>query len=547
MPGPAFPTDVKVTPDGRRIAWIAAKGLGSGPNTGFVFDGSKSVNGNVKTPYGEYVPDRLLGFAGVLALPSDRQLETYTRAADRQVVPANHAEPPAGTPLRPDGPIQHVFYVVRENRTYDQVFGSDPRGDGDPRLELFDDNGVAGPTGGVTPNAHALARRFGLLDHFYADSEVSVDGHIITAGAYAIDYVQRALHPNYSGRGRAFDFGFFPVTFPPNGFVFDQAVRQGVPFRDYGELAAGNVPAVSDDGRPTYRAVVAGTDPAYPSNVQIGCLSAPATPANCTRDSSPALSGPVPAIGGASRMDVFAAELRAQDAAGMVPRFNYLILPNDHTNGTTPGDPTPQALIADNDLALGQLVDVISHSSIWASSAIIVVEDDAQDGADHVDAHRMPAFVISPWSRPGAVVTGRYDQYSALRTAEILAGLQPLALNDALATPMYEAFRTDGAPDTAPYSAIVPQQPLTAVNGSAAPAAARSARLPFDQPDLVPEAVLDGILWQSVHGAGARSPAPGPGASPLEHQRATVAERALRRGANVGAALRSLGGGDGDG
>src|SRR5439155_25655999 len=143
----------------------------------------------------------------------------------------------------------NAFYAVRGTRTYDQVFGSESRGDGDPRLELFDDNGIATPAGGVTPNAHALARRFPLLDHVYADSEVSVDGHMITAGGYAIDFVQKTLHPVYSGRGRVNEFGNYPVTFPPNDFIFDQAVRQGVSFRNYGEHAAGIDPT-GDDGRP---------------------------------------------------------------------------------------------------------------------------------------------------------------------------------------------------------------------------------------------------------------------------------------------------------
>jgi hypothetical protein len=227
-----------------------------------------------------------------------------------------------------------------------------------------------------------------------------------------------------------------------------------------------------------------------------------------------------------------------------VPTFNYLILPNDHTNGTSQGAPTPQAEIADNDLALGQLVDLVSHSSIWKESAIIVVEDDSQDGADHVDAHRMPALVISPWTASGVVST-RYDQYSALRTAEILAGLQPLSLNDALATPMYDAFRNDGRPDARPYDAVAPEQSLLAVNGFGAPGAELSAALPFGQMDLVPQALSDRILWQSVHGAGSAPPAPGPNASPTEHARATGALRVLRRGGNVRAYLERTGEDDG--
>jgi YVTN family beta-propeller protein len=545
IPTAAFPMSVQVTASGR-LAWVAAKGFGAGPNPDFVFDGAKSPSGNVQTPYGAYVPDKLIGYAGVLRLPTGRTLAAMTARADTQVLPDDSsAGPPAGSPLVPGGPIKHVFYIVRENRTYDQLFGSDPRGDGDPQLELFDDNGVPGPTGGVTPNAHALARRFPLLDHFYSDSEVSVDGHLITSGGVAIDYVQRALHANYSGRGRSFDFGVFPITFGPRDFVFDQAVRQGISFRNYGEEGAGTTP-FSNDGRSTYGPVMAATDSAYPGNLQIGCLHPPAAPANCTSDSDPLGPGGTPSIGGVSRAALFSTELRAQLAAGTVPTFNYLILPNDHTNGTTPQDLTPQALIADNDLALGQIVDVISHSAIWSQSAIIVDEDDSQDGADHVDAHRMPAFVISPWASSGVVHT-RYDQYSALRTAEILAGLQPLSLNDALAEPMYDAFRNDGKPDLAPYNAVTPAQSLLATNGSSAPAAALSAALPFGSLDLVPQELSDRVLWQAVHGAGSTPPPPGPNASELEHARAVGALRVLNGGGNVTAWLQRHSAGDGDG
>ena len=202
-----------------------------------------------------------------------------------------------------------------------------------------------------------------------------------------------------------------------------------------------------------------------------GCL-APGGPganlAGCTQDSgSLGRNGTVTSVN--SRVNEFLPQLQAQVAAGTVPAFNYLILPNDHTNGTTQNAYSPQALIADNDLALGQLVDAISHSSIWASSAIFVMEDDSQDGADHVDAHRMPAFVISPYAKRGAVVPTRYDQYSMLRTAELIAGLKPLSSNDGLATPMYDAFQSTPDVDATRYTAVRPTQSLTEINGASAP------------------------------------------------------------------------------
>jgi hypothetical protein len=263
--------------------------------------------------------------------------------------------------------------------------------------------------------------------------------------------------------------------------------------------------------------------------VLIGCLSAQGAAGNlatCTQDSG-RLGAMSTTTSVQSRYDLFAQQLAAQLATGTVPRFNYLILPNDHTNGTTPNAYSPQALIADNDLALGQIVDLISHSSIWDSSAIFVVEDDSQDGADHVDAHRMPAFVISPWAKRGVAVHTRYDQYSALRTAEMLAGLQPLSINDGLAAPMYDAFDTTADVEGTRYTAIKPAQPLNEINSQTAPMAAMSRALPFDRLDLVPQALLDRILWAAVHGADSPAPAPGPNASAEEHDRALGALRAI--------------------
>jgi hypothetical protein len=220
-----------------------------------------------------------------------------------------------------------------------------------------------------------------------------------------------------------------------------------------------------------------------------------------------------------------------------VPRFNYLILFNDHTDGTTPGVRTPKANMADNDLALGQLVELVSQSPIWAESAILVVEDDSQDGIDSVDAHRIPAFVISPWAkRGGTVVTTRYDHYSFLRSAEMLAGLSPLSLNDALATPLYDAFISGSErPDVegTRYRAIQPEQSLVETNPEDAPNAALSRALPWDVVDVVPQRLADRIIWESVFGEGSRAPPAGPNASPIERARAVGALRRLRAGGSA--------------
>jgi hypothetical protein len=194
-----------------------------------------------------------------------------------------------------------------------------------------------------------------------------------------------------------------------------------------------------------------------------------------------------------------------------VPAFNYLVLPNDHTVGTTPGERTPRALIADNDYGLGQIVDLISHSSIWDSSAIFVVEDDSQDGSDHVDAHRIPAAVMSPFARRGAVVHDRYDLLSMIRTMELILGMKPLGLWDELATPMYAAFQATPT-NNEPYQALVPAQSRSETNSTSAPNASQSRSLQLEHTDETPQHTLDRILWQSVHGARSEPPPPGPNA-----------------------------------
>ena len=215
-------------------------------------------------------------------------------------------------------------------------------------------------------------------------------------------------------------------------------------------------------------------------------------------------------------------------------------MPSDHTNGTTPGARDPLAMCADNDLGLGQLVDLISHSKIWSQSVIFVVEDDSQDGADHVDAHRAPAFVIGPWVKHGgSVVHTHYDQLSVIRTIELILGLQPLSVFDAVATPMYDAFST--TPDNTPYTAIMPTQNIQAVNPANAANAVLSAHMPLEHMDAVPQEISDRILWQRVYGASSTPPHPGPNASRLEHQRAVLAMDAYLHGRDVRAALRALG------
>ena len=511
IPVADYPTDVEATAARRghnpsRLLWVAAKGLGTGPNLNgpnplSPLDSDAHINSF------QYLPSITLGRAGVLDFPSAARIAKLTPVASRQLRPSNPESPPPGTPLRAGGPIKHVFYIVRENRTYDQVLGDLGRGDSDPKLTIF---GQA-----VTPNAHALATRFPLVDHVYANSEASIDGHFWTAAAKVSDYVNKNWHANYGGRGRPYDFGVYAVTWPANGFLFDQAERQGISYFNYGEAVAGDVPLFPDKDRSPQDATEISRKFAHSDLGPNGCYPNDSSIDKDSITGQEVWDGSPPAgaaLGSESRFDCFQRKFTAQVATGTVPAFNYLVLTNDHTVGVSPGERTPRALVADNDYGLGQVVDLISHSSIWKQSAIFVVEDDSQDGADHVDAHRIPALVVSPYARQGAIVHTRYDFLSVIRSMELIVGMKPLGLFDALGTPMYDAFQSKPSND-APYTAVVPAQSRTEVNPATAANAAMSRGLNFHGLDRVPQRVLDAVLWRSVHGAKAQPPPPGPNAS----------------------------------
>jgi hypothetical protein len=554
IPTADYTQDVAVTPDGCTLVWTAARGLGAGPNPGYGVHWEDSY----AAPYGTYVPDMLLGRVGILPLPGDAGFAATQAMVEHSLVPGDGGgkpqAAPADTPLigangGASDKIKHVFLVVKENRTYDQIFGSVPRGDGDAALQVAEDNcGPANtafegadrnhPGCGTTPNAHALSRMFVLLDRFFEDSEVSVDGHMITSSSYATNSLTKAVPANYTGRNTSSDTSS-AISLPPKALLFDQAVRQGISFRNYGESTA---LIGGKDRSDTYDQVLANTDlvymAGYATAASFACASFAKVPGYpnlpaCTFDSG--MGAPPPLAG--SHIDEFNLQFQAQVAAGTVPQFNYLVMPDDHTNGTGAGLIQPLSEVADNDLGVGQLVQIISHSKIWPESAIFVVEDDSQDGADHFEAHRAPALVISPWARHGGVlIHTHYDQYSVLHTIELILGMQPLSLYDANAAPMYDVF--SGTPDNTAYTAIKPERSLTALNPANAANAQLSAALPFDRPDAVPQELADRILWQSVFGKDSIPPRPGPNGSVRERQRAAQALAIFARGGDVAAFLK---------
>jgi hypothetical protein len=332
------------------------------------------------------------------------------------------------------------------------------------------------------------------------------------------DYTVRNWPANYAGRGRPFDFGLYAISWPSTRFLFDRAEQQGISYRNYGEAYTGTLSLADADRRPSDTAELerrlAHSDlgslsgGCYVSVLIVGGLDFLSGRYQDVFDSTPP-AGANPSA--ESRLECFKRQFQEQLVANAVPAFNYLVLPNDHTAATLAGARTPRAMVADNDYALGELVDLISHSAIWKSSAILVVEDDAQSGADHVDAHRIPALVISPYTRAGAVVHDRFDQLSFIRTLELILGMRPLTMFDANATPL-DSVLTPTAGNAAPYDAIRPKANLLERNTARSAAAIQSATLRFDAPDEIPEHVLDGILWKSVHGAHSTPPPPGPNA-----------------------------------
>jgi hypothetical protein len=340
--------------------------------------------------------------------------------------------------------IQHVLYIVRENRTYDQVLGDIPQANGDPRLVLFGRR--------ITPNAHRLAERYVLLDNFYANGEVSQDGHSWCDSAYATDFTQKAWMYRYSGRGILDQDG--RLSSSPGGTIWTLAGQHGLQYRNYGEG--------SDRPDAAWRRI--------------------------SRDFFEARD--------TNRADVFIQELAEAEKTGNWPQLMVMSLATDHTQGLLPGAYSPIADIADNDLALGRIVGAISRSRFWNSTAIFAVEDDAQDGPDHVDSHRTIALAISPYIRRKAVDHTQYTQVSILRTIELIFNLPSMTQFDSAATPLTNLF-TD-SPDFDPYVPAIPEVDMTARNPREGPDAVASLQLDFSAADRANPKLLNSILWRAV-------------------------------------------------
>lgn len=452
------------------------------------------------------------GSVAVLREPARAELPASTAQVERNLrreaiaaaaLPPRRGQPPRPIPERSGEPscIEHVVYVIKENRTYDQVLGDLPEGDGDPELCIFGER--------ITPNQHALARQFVLLDNTYCSGILSADGHQWTTAAFASDYLEKS----FAGWPRSYPDGMGEdesdaLSYSPAGFLWDHALAAGLSLRNYGEFCG---PAVRwRDGRKgtpdftaCFRAWRDGSD-----DVVFGCEPSIPSLAAC---SPTAYVGWEMAVPDQYRADFILRELAEFEARGTFPRLVLICLPNDHTSGTSAGCPTPAACVADNDLAFGRIVDALSHSRFWPKMAIFGIEDDPQAGWDHRSGYRTTCYVASPYAKRGARISTQYNTTSVLRTMEQILGLRPMNVFDASAEPMFDCFQD--TPDLTPFTALPSNVPLDQLNPQptaiADPVlradAERSATFDFSQLDRAPEDALNRILWRAMRG-----PAPYP-------------------------------------
>jgi YVTN family beta-propeller protein len=483
-----FPTSVRLTPDERKLLVVSGQGLTPKPNN----RGETTAFTNVGLLY--------RGSLGLIDLPPagawtrlrtflrrggswqgaafGRALARWTAVADL-CHPAPIPPPPEpGNPIPAQRggptPIRYVIYIIKENRTYDQVLGDMPEGNGDPHLCLFPEE--------VTPNIHRLARQFGLYDNFYANAEFSAEGHEWSMAGYASEFVEKVELVGLNHDQTKIPYpaeGIYAAAVPALGYIWDQAKAAGITYRDYGEFVVGggtpHNPCTSD-----MPALIGRVDPYYHGwNLEYSDLR---------------------------RADRFISELHRFEAEGEMPRLQIIRLPNDHTAAAKAASLTPKAMVAQNDLALGRIVEAVTHSRFWPRTAVFIVEDDAQNGPDHVDAHRTEALVVSPYSRRACVDSTAYTSCSMLASMEYLLGFQPMSQFDAAAPPMRRGFQA--AADLSPYAAVPARIDLGQRNPARTRAAAISARMDFTREDANDDQVFNRVLWLSERGERSVMPAP---------------------------------------
>ncbi|MGE5205955.1 MAG: beta-propeller fold lactonase family protein [Chlamydiota bacterium] len=518
IPTDWYPTAVAVHGDDLLVA--SGKGEGTGPNAQHMPRGSDRG----------YIPTLLHGSIARLSIS---QAEPQLAELTREVEQSNLMKSDPGRIMFRSGknPIRHVIYIIKENRTYDQILGDLKPGDGDPSLTMFGED--------ITPNEHALARQFGILDNFYDSGEVSGDGHVWSTAGITSDYTEKTWQLAYRSQERTYDYegevaGEFPlehgepdVNEPETGYLWGNLARQGLSYRHYGEYVASiwcgekgstaspRLGTPLEPGQACQKTRVNKGEPLHgspspwPWPIPVLARDVP-TKEELRGHFDPNYADFRVDYPDQLRADEFLKEYRQfvrarQEGKGeQLPAFVLLRLPNDHTAGTHPGMPTPAAAVADNDLALGRVVEAVSHSPYWDDTAIFVLEDDAQDGADHVDAHRSIAFVISKYS-PGSAASPYVDHHfyttvSVVHTMEALLGLPPMNNNDALAPLMAPLF---GGPGQPPFQADYRNRNnglIYQMNTAGAPGAEESLKMDFTHADAAPAQRLNAILWRDRMG-----------------------------------------------
>ena len=470
-----YPDAVKFLKKTNQILTANGKGLASRSNPKGPTIGYKTEN-----KYGQYIGELFKGALSKIDFPNTEVLAEYSRQVYQNTPYLSRGSgwkgqqyiiPDAHNGMRSEK-IKHVFYIIRENRTYDQVLGDLSQGNGDSSLCLFPRE--------ITPNAHALAEQFTLFDNFYADAEVSADGHNWSVAAYASDYVEKTWPELYGKRGGSYDYeGGTPIAAPASGYIWDGILKKGLGFRNYGEYAW------HDKEHPGfYRANDAYLRP-YTSTT-FPCFDLKITDVR--------------------RYEIWKEEFDKYVADDALPEFILMRLPNDHNAGTKKGRPTVKAMTADNDYALGLIVEAISKSPYWDSSLILVLEDDAQNGSDHVDAHRSILLAAGPYVKHGFVDHTLYSSSSVLKTIELVFGLQPMTQFDLSATPLLPAI--SDRPVQKAFSALLPEVDLNELNDGSGYRAARCEEMDLTREDAIPDIEFNEITWKAMRGADSEMPPP---------------------------------------